>query len=462
MDDIERLMRSADPAAESGGPGPLRLDAPVPVFSQARNPGHPESSVRKSRPRRNGWRFAVAGMVVAAVATGAIVLSSPLNSPSPNPGPAAPVAPEPADPSQSSSDVRPPLGPNGSGLPHGLVPAYPGVAFGDSAACKALDPAKIEVTRLDGSIASLPGEAADHPVIGCLDNMATFLVSEAGRAVANEQGLPEGILLARWKGGTWRIDVAANHGPTDGPVRSWPQLRAETGAGGADTETWMKAQLSDLGIKPAQAATLMGPNLPSWMVEAKPLEFITSGSGALEVTYPHYAGSDSWMWEETNTDDSGAQMDFKAEFGESASHTTRMFDAAGKQVFSFSSRKPGILQQATCADPEATYRFDGVAPSATVVDGGVLELALITVTGSNGVVFPELGSTPGLFPAGTPTTGRYCDLPREIPFNGRMLEVGRWMAPMAFKDAAERKAYLESSEYKMAVTVAAKLVLSPM
>lgn len=152
----------------------------------------------------------------------------------------------------------------------------------------------------------------------------------------------------------------------------------------------------------------------------------------------------------------------KVELGESALHTMRMFDAAGKQVFAFASREPGMLQPVTCQDPEASYRLEGVSPSATVVDGGALELALITVTGSNGVVFPELGSSVGLFPADTPATGRYCDLPREVPFNGRMLEAGRWMAPMAFKDEAERKAYLESTEYRMAVTVASKLVLSPM
>lgn len=462
MDDIERLMKSVDPVAGNGGPGPLHLEAPVQVFTQERNPSAAEHSVRKPRGMRQGWRFALAGGVVAAVAVGAIVLWTPLNNATPNPGPAAPVAPEPADPSQTASDVRPPLGSNGSGLPHGLVPAYPGVSFDNSAACKALDPIKVIVTRLDGSTVSLPGEPVDHPVIGCVNNLATFLSSDQGGAYAADPGIPQGILLAQWKDGVWRVDAALAHGVDDGPLQSWPQLRTKALAGGPDAEALMAEQLRAMGIKQADALELMGPDIASWMVEAKPLEFITSGSGALEVTYPLYAGSDSWMWEETNTDDTGAKMDFKAEFGESASHATRMFDAAGKQVFSFSSRKPEQVAARICADPEATYRLEGISPSASSADSGKLDLALITVSGSSGIVFPELGSTVGLIPSGTPVTGKYCDLPVDLPFAGRLLSVDRWMDPMAFKDAAERKAYLESAEYKMAATVASKLVLSPM
>lgn len=445
MDNIEKLISGADPAKQenTGGPGLLELKDPVPVFTQSPRPN-------KRTNRFNGWWIFATGTAVAAVAAGVIVWS-PWNAP-PVIGPAAPVTTSPVDPSPvpsesaSTDDLYRPQ--TDYGLPNFLVPAHQNVYFEDSSACKALDVSTLVLRTPAGILGTLPGGPADHPVIGCRNGAATFMTSDkASDSSAAPGTLPEGIMVARWKGDAWSIEVPATVG-SEHEMSTWPQLRAHGNPSSA-TRT-MAGQLRKMGIKDVDAATLMGPNVPSWMGDSASTDFHEYGNRLVSFTYPN------WEFKESMSDENGNPLtDAKGnEPTEAARYDLQAFDSRGKQVFKLISVKKGsIFEPTACSDPETTYRLDGESPGGVVADSGLLKLALITKTTAEG----DEHSWVGLFPGSLPATGKACNVRIGVDRKDRTLFLTEWIGPMGFKNQTERDAYLNSPEYTDAKKVASLL-----
>lgn len=457
MDNFEKLISSADPVKNEniGDAGPLRLQEPIPVFTQRQ---HPIRTVN----RPNWWRIFATGTTVTAVAAGIIAWSPWSGGPSVN-QPAAPQHTNPpvdpsSDPSQSASidDMDRPK--NDYGLPNYLVPAHQNVYFEESEACNKLDATTINLKSEIGNLGPLPGSPIDHPVIGCYNGIATLLTSDIASDESAAPGtVPDGILVARWKAGQWSIDTSEAIAPNDGPLRSWPQLRAgdtTDGIPSALSETFMANQLEDLGINQADSSKLMGPNVPSWMDKKVSSDFHEYGNRLLTINYPF------WELRETISDENGNPIaeEKGIELTQVARYDLKAFDTRGKQVFDLTSVKKGsIVEPPDCSGPKSTYTLDGESPSGLVADSGPLKLAVVTIDDGNGVRYSQVG----LFPESLPRTGNSCDVHLGIDAGERTLYTSTWTNPMGFKNQAELDAYLKSPEYMDAKKVAAGLSRTP-
>lgn len=445
MDNIEKLISDADPAKRKdiGAPGGLQLQDPVPVFSQIPRPE------RASHPSK-GWTIFTAGAAVAAVTTGILVWSSWNGQP--NSGPAAPSivqSQEPnTDPSQSAS-IDDLMLPNiDHGLPNFLVPAHQSLYFQDSAACNALDVSTIVVRNPEGTLGTLSGGPTAHPVIGCNNGVATFMTSDIASDRSAAPGtLPEEIMVARWKDGAWSIEVPAVPG-AEPEMFTWPQLRT---MGTPDTAAQrMEGQLRAMGIKNADAAALLGPDVPSWMANKASTEFHEYGNQLLSVTYPY------WEMHESMTDENGNAITDEKGIGpdQAARYDLQFYDGRGKQVFNLTKVKKGsVFEPTSCSAGEGTYRLFGESPSGVVVDSGPMKLALMTRSTSSGDEYSRVG----LFPGDLPATGSACDVRLGVDRKEHTLFASEWMSPSGFKNQAERDAYLKSPEYADAKKVASLL-----
>ena len=445
MDNIEKLISGADPAKQenAGGPGPLQLQDPVPIFTQSPWP-------IKRASKANGWRIFAAGTAVVAVTAG-IIVWSPWNAP-PVTVPAAPTTTLPVDPSpdpSGSASIDDSYRPQTDyGLPNFLVPAHQNVYFEDSTAGNALVVSTLVVRTSAGILGTLPGGPAAHPVIGCRKGVATIMTSDMASDRSAAPGtLPEGIMVARWKDDARSIEVPATVG-SEHEMFTWPQLRAQGNPESA--ARIMAGQLNDMGIKPEDSTKLMGPNVPSWMGKTASTDFIEYGNRLVSFTYPN------WEFKESMSDENGNPIaeEKGTELTEAARYDLQAFDSRGKQVFGLISVKKGsIFEPTACSDPETTYRLDGESPSGVTADSGPLKLALITKTTAEGGEH----SWVGLFPVSLPATGKACNVRIGVDRKDRTLMLTEWVGPMGFKDQSERDAYLKSPEYADAKKVASLL-----
>ena len=450
MDNIEQLLRDADPRTQrdSGGPLPLDLDEPGPVFAQ--------QPVREAAGPRGSWRPAALGAVLAAAAVAAVIVWSPWNSPLPNPGPAVIPTPHPTAPAPSETGAT---APESAPWPNGLFPAHDGAHFADDAACRALSLPRIRVLDAHGKTVNPRLEAESFALIGCLEGFAAFTPSERYRTGLMVDDVAAGMLIAQWdpEAGHW---LATPSQLNDDGVEvqqeylSWPLLRGYTYEADETPEQRMNRAITDEGIPPRVAETLFGPNVPSWMEAETGAERIAYGNTVLEVTHP------SWSMHEFARDGQGRDLDpATGDPRDAAAYQLMFFDAHGKAVFNlgiFRDDRPGRDGSDTCEDPAGAYRLHGLSPTSVVVDEGKLALALVTETDGSGIE----RSAVSLVPAGSAAGGRLCDLPRTFHHDGKVLQSDAWTGPMGFKDAAERNAYLQSGEYLRAREVAASLKLN--
>ncbi|QXQ11441.1 hypothetical protein [Paeniglutamicibacter sp. Y32M11] len=451
MDNIEQLLRDADPRRhrDSAGPLPLDLAEPGPVFAQ--------QPVRQApRPRRS-WGPVALGAMVTAAAVAAVIFWSPWNAPLPEPGPAITPTPSPTAPSESSS-ANPTTPPESGALPNGLFPAYDGVHFADDQACRALSLPQLQVADARGKLSTPGYDTKAFAIIGCVQGFAAFTPSDQFKVEQQVEDTSGGMLIATW-------DPAAEHwvsSPTkltdDGvevhqEYLSWPLLRGFTYEADQTPEQRMNLAIKELGIDPEIVAELFGPNVPSWMETETGVERVPYGNSVLEVTHP------AWTQYELLRDSEGKEMDqVTNDPRDAATYHLTFFDAHGKAVFNlaiFDDDRPGEDGTETCNDPAGTYTLNGLSPTSVVVDEGKLALGLITQSDYFGIE----RSAVSLVPADSAAQGKLCDLATAFHLNGKMVQSDAWTGYMGFKDAAERDTYLASSEYLRAQEVAASLRL---
>lgn len=446
MDNFEKLMKNSDPAKRNniGGPSPLDLRAPAPVFTQ--NP------VKSKRSKfTNGWRAFAVGTAVAAVTAG-IIVWSPWNMPL-SVGPAGPVIPP------ISGTKTPSTGPDTNEvLPNSLIPAHPSVYFEDSAACNALDLKTITIKFSDGSEETLPNNPKMFPIAGCVDGTASILTSDLATAWIEKFNGGQGILIAKWKDDSWNILEKDNPGAIHGdgfPLLSWPQLR-----GMGNLDNWpikpdQSARIKDLGLDEATIGKLLGPDVPSWMGKSVSPVFETYENNLFSVSHPGWEKRESMFDADKNEITGEARNNPE----KSSWYDLEFFDARGKTVFSMTIADPSeILGSEKCTE-NGTYRLDGESPSGIVADAGPLKLALMTLV-------PADGSAPisqvGLFPGDLPVTGGDCAVyDYFVDVQGQKVKLNEWNVSMGFKNQAERDAYVNSPEYADAQKVAASLKLKP-
>lgn len=453
MDDIEKLLRDADPRAsrDSGGPLPLDLSEPAPVFIQ-------RPAAEPLRTKRSWWP-AAAGAMAAAAAVAAVITWAPWNSLTPEPLPATPPTPSASapDPSQSSS-ADPSSTPQSQALPQGLFAAWDGAHFADDEPCQGLSLPEMLVADAQGKRTKGGFEARSYALIGCLDGFAAFNPTDQYRTENNIGDTAGGMLVAEWNEKTshWvSSPVSIN---TDGmevhqESLAWPTLRGYSYEPGQSPADRMEEARKELGIESATAQDLFGPNLPSWMEAESGTELVAYGNTALEVTYPGWSmgesarGADGTVLDPVTTDPLDA-----------ATYQLMFFDAHGKAVFNmalFTDDQGGTAGGTACNDPGANYVLHGVSPSSVVVDEGELALGLVTETDAAGIE----RSTVSLVLADSAKQGKMCDLPTAFRHRGKMFQSDAWTGYLGFLDAHERTTYLASSEYQQAKDLAASLTL---
>ncbi|MET0872303.1 MAG: hypothetical protein ABWX89_08200 [Paeniglutamicibacter terrestris] len=451
MDNIEQLLRDADPRMhrKSAGPLPLNLDEPGPVFVQ--------QPVRQApRPRRS-WGPVALGAMVTAAAVAAVIFWSPWNAPLPEPGPAITPTPSPTDPSESSS-ANPTTPPESGALPNGLFPAYDGVHFTDDQACRALSLPQIQLADAQGKLSTPGYDTRAFSLIGCVEGFAAFTPSEQFKLEERVQDTSGGMLIAKWdpEAEHW---VSSPSNLTGEGVEvyqeylSWPLLRGYTYEADQTPEQRMDLAVKETGIDPEIVAELFGPNVPSWMETETSTERVPYGNSVLEVTHPVWTQVESMNAADGKVLDP-ATVDPK----DAATYHLGFFDAHGKTVFNlaiFTDDRPGEDGTETCNDPAGTYTLNGLSPTSVVVDEGKLALGLITQTDYFGIE----RSAVSLVPADSAAQGKLCDLTTAFHLNGKLVQSDAWTGYMGFKDAAERNSYLASSEYLRAQEVAASLKL---
>ena len=450
MDNIEILISDADPAKRHnvGGPGPLQLQDPGPVFSQTPQP------VGDSK-RFRGWRVFATVSTIAAVASGIVVWAS-WEAPNAT-GPAGRTALVPEDPttgpSESASTDDYMVSKIDYGLPNFLVPAHQDVYFQDNDACNALDLRTIKLEKLDGSHAALPYDVNAYPVVGCMDDYAAIQSTDLAFANGYNADGGSGIYIARWVDGAWIVDEQQSRGINNSlgfPVMGWPALRAMGNPRDSASKPEQLERLRKMGLDDKGIVRLMGPDTASWMGKAASNEFHEYSNMLLSITYPY------WELKESMFDEGGNPIadDVKSDLTEAERYDLQAFDIRGKQVLKLVSVKKGSLFEPTdCSDPETSYRLDGESPSRVLADSGALKLALITKKTVDG----DEHSWVGLFPGDMPATGRACDVRLGVDRKDRTLFATEWVGPMGFKNQAERDAYLKSPEYTDAKKVASLL-----
>ncbi|PQZ88632.1 hypothetical protein CQ018_16730 [Arthrobacter sp. MYb227] len=443
MDNFENLMTNADPAKRNniGGPGPLDLRDPAPVFTQ-----NPVSTKRSKRT--NGWRAFVIGTAVAAVTAGIIVWSpwqAPLDA-----GPAGPAIKETETPSTGSTPE--------DSLPNSLIPAHPSVYFEDSAACNALDLQTIKIKLADGTEEALPNNPKMFPIAGCVEGTAAIQTSDLAIAWLERFNGGRGILIAKWKDETWRILEKDNPGSIHGdgfPLLSWPQLRGMGSLDNWPIKPDQAGRIKDLGLDETIIRKLLGPDTPSWTGKFASTDFETYENNVLSMAHP------GWKERELMYDSDKNQMTGQAKNSpeKAAWYDLEFSDARGKTVVSMTIADPAEIVGSDQCTSTGTYRLDGESPSGVVADAGPMKLALMTL-------IPSDGSAPisqvGLFPGDLPASGDDCAVYGYfVDIQGKKVKVSEWIAPMGFKNQAERDAYLNSPEYMDAQKVAASLKLKP-
>ncbi|MFL4476491.1 hypothetical protein ACIPVK_21045 [Paeniglutamicibacter sp. MACA_103] len=454
MDNIEQLLRDADPRMlrDSGGPLPLDLDEPGPVFVQR--------PVRQApRPRRS-WGPVALGAMLTAAAVAAVIVWSPWNSPQPYPGPAVTPTPSPTAPapSETGPPADPTSQPESAPLPNGLFPAYDGVHFDDDKACRALSLPQMQVADAQGKL-SRPGIDADaYALIGCVKGFAAFEPSQEYVAQLNVDDTSGSMLIAKWDAASSEWISSPSRNGEDGvegspEYLSWPMLRGFTYEADETPEQRMDRAIEELKITEQVAEALFGPNVPSWMENETGVERVTYGNSVLEVTHP------AWTRSESLHDSEGKAMDPEtADPKDAATYHLTFFDAHGKAVFNlglFPDDRPGEDTGMTCDDPAATYVLHGLTPIPLAVDEGKLALGLVTQTDFYGIE----RSVVSVVPADSATEGKRCDLVTAFHVDGRMLQADVLTGYLGFKDAAERTEYLQSSEYLRSIEVAESLKL---
>lgn len=440
MDDIERLLSEADPAKSEdiGGPGPLTLQDPVPVFSQTLRPAKHRGSAR-------GWGIAAAAMAIGAVATG-VIMWSPWSNPD-IPRPAVPMTP----PSPSASIDIPTAPRIDHGLPNFLVPAHQDVYFEDAPECDTLDLRTLTFTDANGERTKMPDNPKAYPVVGCVDGFAAIMASDLAFVDGDYPDGSTGVFIARWEDGSWGIDQAVNPGIQDPfglQVMSWPALRGRGDPANPPGNSGQDSRFESMGLDEKRAEKLLGPNVPSWMGPKAATEFNDYGNTMLSIRYPA-----EWEMREFLVDGEGNILDdpMKIEPADAAGYDLLFFDLRGKQVFSMMSSEKVSNDEATkCLEPESTYVLEGESPSGVIAETGPMKLAMMTTTEAGGA----LDSTVGLLPGDTPSSGRLCDVQHDVVVNGRAFSSSRWIRPMGFKNQAERDAYVKSPEYMDAMEVA--------
>ena len=453
MDNIEKLLRDADPRAaqDSGAPLPLDLSDPAPVFIQ-------RPVAEPPRKRRNWWPAALGAMATAA-AVAAVVVWAPWNAPAPDPQPATPPTQPTTAPEPSPSSAADPTGtPGPADWPHGLFPAWDGAHLADDAACRALSVPDIMLADAKGKLSAPGYDAKAFSLIGCLEGFAAFTPTDQFRAEEKIDDSSGGMLLATWnpETKTW-ISSPSKIGPDGLEVQpeylSWPLLRGYTYEADQTPEQRMDLAIKALGIDGQVAKTLFGPNVPSWMEADSGAAPVAYGNSVLEVTHP------AWSMHESMYGSGGKVLDPAAtDPKDAATYQLMFFDGHGKAVFNlglFPDDRAGDGADETCNDPAATYTLHGLSPTSLVVREGTLSLGLLTEKDYFGIT----RSSVGLVPAGSPAAGKLCDLPTAFHLGGKMLQSDAWTGYLGFKDENERSAYLDSTEYQRASEVAASLRL---
>jgi hypothetical protein len=453
MDNIEQLLRDADPRAsrDSGGPLPLDLSDPAPVFIQ-----RPVAEPPKE-PRH--WLPVALGAMATAAAVAAVVVWAPWNAPAPDPLPATPPTHTTTVPEPSESGAADPTGtPAPAAWPNGLFPAWAGAHFADDAACHALAVPQIKVQDAGGKLSNPGYDAKAFALIGCLEGYAAFTPTDRFRVEQNIDDTSGGMLLAKWNPESKQWVSSPSQIGDDGvevqpEYLSWPLLRGYTYEPDETPAERMDRAIKHLGIDAKLAETLLGPNVPSWMAADSGDAPVTFSNSVLELTHP------AWTKHESMRAAGGKVLDpATTDPKDAATYQLMFFDAHGKAVFNlglFPDDRSGDAADNTCNDPSATYALHGLAPTSVVADEGKLALGLVTETD----VFGIERSTVSLVPAGSPAQGKMCDLPTAFHLDGRMLQSDAWTGYLGFKDAAERNAYLEATEYQRAREVAASLRL---
>ncbi|MDO2932821.1 hypothetical protein Q2T94_00675 [Paeniglutamicibacter sulfureus] len=454
MDNIEQLLRDADPRMrrDSAGPLPLDLEEPRPVFTQQK--------VRETPKQRRSWRPVAVGGMLTAAAVAAVIVWSPWNAPLPDPLPAITPTPSPTAPVPSETGAADPTSqPESLQLPNELFPAYDGAHFADDEACSALSLPEMQFADGNGKLSNPGLDAESFSLIGCLEGFAAFTPSDRYRTELNVDDVSGGMLIAKWDpdAGRWvssPLKIAEDGVEVHQEHLSWPLLRGYTYEADETPEKRMDRAIKDQEIPRQVAATLFGPNVPSWMEAENGAERVAYGNSVLEVTHP------SWSMYENMRDEDGKAMDpATADPRDAATYQLMFFDAHGKAVFNlglFPDDRPGQDGSESCGDPEGTYTLHGLNPTSVEVDEGKLGLGLVTQTD----VFGIERSVVSLVPVDSATEGKLCDLATAFHYQGKMVQSDAWTGPMGFKNAAERDAYLESSEYLRAIEVAESLRLT--
>ena len=410
--------------------------------------------------------MAVGAMATAtAAAVAAVVVWVPWNAPAPDPQPAAPPTQTSTIPEPSESGAAEPTGtPDPTGAadpaawPNALFPAWDGTHLADDEACRALSLPEIMVEDAKGKLSDPGIDAKAFALIGCLEGFAAFTPTDRFRAEERIEDTSGGMLLASWNPETKAWISSPSKIGADGvevhpEYLSWPLLRGYTYEADQTPEQRMDLAIKDLGIDEEVAKTLFGPNAPSWMESDSGAAPVTYGNSVLEVTHP------AWTMHESMYGTGGKVLDPAAtDQKDAATYQLMFFDSHGKAVFNlalFPDDRAGEGADETCNDPAATYTLHGLAPTSLVVREGKLSMGLLIEKDYFGIT----RSSVGLVPAGSPAEGNLCDLPTTFHPGGKMLQSDAWTGYLGFRDAAERNAYLDSTEYQRAREVAASLKL---